>query len=288
MRYLIKTKHCALTTHLIDKPCVFFLVICVALLFTPLLMATESVNDPKVMRQLGTNYELGRMLKRDFRKAYRLYCLAAIGGDVEANYHLGWLYFNGRGIPRDTQKAAYWFKQGALGGDNTAKNMLGLLAHTKQKIDHACLKLSRSRHADRTQIEAWVHELAPKYGLDSELVIAVIGEESNFDPMAWSDKDARGLMQLLPATAKRFGVNNTWDPVDNMRGGMAYLQWLMQRFQGDVRLVLAAYNAGENAVERHKGVPPYDETINYVQRITQIYQKPTHPIPSDNPDVSKH
>ncbi len=287
MIYLIKTIYWARTIHLIDKTWVFFLLICIAVLFNPLLMAAESAKDPKALRELGTNYELGRKVKRDFRRAYRLYCLAAIKGDAEANYHLGWLYFNGRGIQRDTQKAAYWFKQGALGGDRTAKNMLELLAHTRQKKDHACLKLSRGKDADRTQIEAWVYEWAPKYGLDSELVLAVIGEESNFDPMAWSDKDARGLMQLLPATAKRFGVNNTWDPIDNMRGGMAYLQWLMQHFQGDVRLVLAAYNAGENAVERHNGVPPYAETISYVQRITQIYQKPIHPIPSDNIDATK-
>lgn len=273
--------------HLIVIVGFLFIITAVTTLSSPRLMAAESKKDPKALRQLGTNYELGRNVRRNYKMAYRLYCMAAMKGDVEANYHLGWLYFNGRGISRDTWKAAYWFKQGATAGDRTSKNMLRLLAHTKQKKDNACLNLSQGKNADRTQIEAWVHELAPKYGLDAELVIAVIRAESNFDPLAWSDKDARGLMQLLPATAKRFGVNNTWDPIDNMRGGMAYLQWLMQHFQGDVRLVLAAYNAGENAVERHNGVPPYDETVSYVQRITQIYQKPTHQVPSDNIDASK-
>ncbi len=165
--------------------------------------------------------------------------------------------------------------------------MLGLLAHTKQKKDNSCTKLSQGKDADRTQIEAWVHEWAPKYDLDTELVLAVIKEESNFNPKAWSHKDARGLMQLLPATATRFSVENTWDPIDNIRGGMAYLQWLMRHFQGDVRLVLAAYNAGEHAVERHNGVPPYKETISYVKRITKTYQKTTHPVPADNIDATK-
>ncbi len=247
---------------------------------TSFLWADESEKSPKYLRQLGTKYELGRGVKRDYKKAHRLYCISVVRGDTEANYHLGWMYFNGRGVARNTQIAAYWFKQGAIAGDRIAKNMLGLLAHTKQKKDNTCTKLSQGKDADRTQIEAWVHEWAPKYGLDTELVLAVIREESNFNPKAWSNKDARGLMQLLPATAKRFSVNNTWDPIDNMRGGMAYLQWLMQHFQGDVRLVLAAYNAGENAVERYAGVPPYKETINFVRRITNTYQQPTHPVPA--------
>lgn len=282
-----KTRHSTTAMHLIDKIGIFFIIACISALWSARLAAAESPKDSRFLRESGTNYELGRNVKRDYKRAYRLYCMAAIKGDIEANYHLGWLYFNGRGIQRDTEKAAYWFKQGAMGGDRTAKNMLGLLAHTRQKKDNSCLKLSQGKNADRAQIEAWVHEWAPKYGLDTELVLAVIRVESNFDPMAWSDKDARGLMQLLPTTAKRFGVSNSWDPIDNMRGGMAYLQWLIQHFQGDVRLVLAAYNAGENAVERHNGVPPYNETINYVRRITQTYPKTTHPVPSDTTNVTK-
>jgi membrane-bound lytic murein transglycosylase MltF len=84
---------------------------------------------------------------------------------------------------------------------------------------------------------------------------------------ARSPKNAQGLMQLIPATAQRFGVRNVWDPEQNLRGGMAYLQWLLQHFKGDVKLALAGYNAGEKAVERHGGVPPYRETQAYVKRI---------------------
>jgi soluble lytic murein transglycosylase-like protein len=113
-----------------------------------------------------------------------------------------------------------------------------------------------------------VRSLAPEYQLDPELVLALIEVESNFNPQARSPKDAQGLMQLIPATAERFGVKDVWDAEDNLRGGMAYLRWLLKRFDGDVKLTLAAYNAGEGAVDRHGWVPPYSETRAYVSRIS--------------------
>jgi soluble lytic murein transglycosylase-like protein len=103
--------------------------------------------------------------------------------------------------------------------------------------------------------------------LDPELVLALIEAESNFNPRALSPKNAQGLMQLIPATAERFGVRDAWDPEQNLRGGMAYLRWLLARFKGNVQLALAGYNAGEGAVERHGGIPPYAETRAYVSHI---------------------
>jgi soluble lytic murein transglycosylase-like protein len=88
-------------------------------------------------------------------------------------------------------------------------------------------------------------------------------------------------MQLIPETAERFGVQRVFNPVDNIKGGLAYLRWLMAYFQGEVQLVLAAYNAGERAVERYRGIPPYEETRNYVRRITSMYKKLSHPYSSD-------
>jgi hypothetical protein len=272
-------RHTGLPTALVTAMLLF--------LGTPSMLAAKEAKDPGLLREMGVKYELGRGVTRNYRRAYRLYCTAAVKGDAGANYHLGWMYFNGRGVTRDTRKAAYWFKRGAERGDRIAKNMLGLLRNTRQKKDNTCANLSQGRDADRTQIELWAHEWAPRYDLDPELVLAVIKAESNFNPKAWSHKDARGLMQLIPATARRFKVRNTWDPVENMRGGMAYLQWLMQHFDGDVRLVLAAYNAGEHAVERYNGVPPYRETMNYVKRITSTYTKKTHKTAQDNPAPSK-
>ena len=113
----------------------------------------------------------------------------------------------------------------------------------------------------------YVQLVAPEFQLQPHLVLAFIATESNFDANAVSPKNAQGLMQLIPETAARFGVRRIMDPTENIRGGMAYLRWLMARFQGDVVLVAAAYNAGEGAVERYLGVPPFTETRQYVWKI---------------------
>ena len=111
-------------------------------------------------------------------------------------------------------------------------------------------------------------------------MLEIIAVESRFDPEAQSHKMARGLMQLMPATAARFGVEDATDPEQNLRGGMAYLRWLLIRFDGDLELALAGYNAGEGAVKRFEGIPPYRETQQYVERITRAYGRTQHPVPS--------
>jgi soluble lytic murein transglycosylase-like protein len=123
--------------------------------------------------------------------------------------------------------------------------------------------------ADRKAINEAVDRLAPLYGLDPVLVRSIILAESDYDPRAVSWRNAQGLMQLMPETAARFGVANTFDPVQNLRGGMSYLHWLYQRFAGNLTLILAAYNAGENAVSQYGGVPPYPETQDYVTKVKQ-------------------
>jgi soluble lytic murein transglycosylase-like protein len=117
------------------------------------------------------------------------------------------------------------------------------------------------------QIVNFVKLVAPDYKLEPAFVLAIMATESNFDPLAVSPRKAQGLMQLIPDTAARFAVRDPLDPVQNIRGGMAYLRWLMAFFEGDVVLVAAAYNAGERAVERYRGVPPYAETRHYVRKI---------------------
>jgi soluble lytic murein transglycosylase-like protein len=111
---------------------------------------------------------------------------------------------------------------------------------------------------------------AARQGIDPNLVHAVIRAESAYRPSARSHAGACGLMQLMPATAKRFGVRDIWDPAQNIRGGVAYLRFLVDRFDGDIHLVLAAYNAGEGAVEKHGNrIPPYRETRAYVRRVLE-------------------
>lgn len=114
-----------------------------------------------------------------------------------------------------------------------------------------------------------IHAVARRHGLSSELMVAMVRAESNFDPRAVSVKGARGLLQLMPATAERFDVDPTrlHDPAANLEAGGRYLSWLVERFGGDLVKVLAAYNAGEGVVARYGGVPPYRETQAYVRRI---------------------
>lgn len=129
-----------------------------------------------------------------------------------------------------------------------------------------------SRRANR--FDDLIGEIAQRHGEDENLVKAIIQVESAFDPNAVSVKNCQGLMQLHPDTAKRFGVSDSFDPAQNIEGGVKYLRWLRNDFD-DLKLVLAAYNAGENAVHRHKGIPPYKETERYVEKVLAIYTPPS-------------
>jgi len=235
--------------------------------------AIAGESSEKSYLELAASYEHGRGVQKDHKEAFRLYCLAARRGEQEAYYSLGWMYFNGRGVPRDMARAAGWFKKGAEAGDRTAANMLRKLGNVQIREDLSCPPLLTGGASDRKLIERWVYLLAPEYALDPALVLAVITAESNFNPKARSPKGALGLMQLIPETAKRFGVKDPLDPLQNLRGGMAYLRWLLDYFDGNIPLVLAGYNAGEKAVDHYKGVPPYRETRNYVKRITRRLKK---------------
>lgn len=240
---------------------------------------------PAEQTEWGARYEHGEGVKADHRRAVQLYCAAAQKGHAPAQYQLGWLYANGRGVERDDALAAAWFRLAAARGETHARRMLELLGNPKRTKAHCVLPqttepaplLAGIPTARPRDVDGWVRRLAPEYGLDPELVLAVIEAESGFNSAARSPKNAQGLMQLIPATAERFGVADVWDPVQNLRGGMAYLRWLLAYFQGDVRLTLAAYNAGEKAVERYRGVPPYRETRAYVAKIMSRYRYQVHP-----------
>lgn len=131
-------------------------------------------------------------------------------------------------------------------------------------------------HSVRLNTRAFDGEIAAaarEHGVEEALLRAVIHAESAFDPNARSHKGAQGLMQLMPATAERFGVGDPFQPEQNIRGGSAYLAWLLKRFKGDTTLAAAAYNAGEGAVDRHGGVPPYQETQRYVERVAILAER---------------
>lgn len=138
------------------------------------------------------------------------------------------------------------------------------------------------------QIADMVKAIAREFRVDPRLALAFIQVESNFDVMAKSHKSAQGLMQLIPATAARFKVTRPFDPVQNIRGGLAYLRWLLAYFEGDVALVAAAYNAGEGAVNRHRGIPPYIETLGYVSKILKASRMVSHPFDASVARASPH
>ena len=127
------------------------------------------------------------------------------------------------------------------------------------------------RHDRPSKYDAIIEHYAAKYAVDPTLVRAVIQVESDFNPNCVSHKGARGLMQLMPATAKRFGVTKIHDPEQNIHGGVRYLAYLQRLFNDDLSRVLAGYNAGENAVLKYGGIPPYEETGTYVQRALTVY-----------------
>lgn len=243
-----------------------------------------SLLDAPAEEQLtwAARFEHGEGVSQDIIRAVRLYCSAASQGNVAAQYQLGWLYANGRGLPRDDVLAAAWFRAAAAQNDAHAIRMLALMdAPADDTTEPRCMAPGETGgtqeigppEPQRQQIEDWVHQLAPDYELDAALVLAVIEAESAFNPQAVSPKNAMGLMQLIPATAARFGVEDPFDPLQNLHGGMAYLRWLLAFFQGDVSLALAGYNAGEGAVQRFGGIPPYAETRAYVTTIMRRYPK---------------
>jgi transglycosylase-like protein with SLT domain len=122
----------------------------------------------------------------------------------------------------------------------------------------------------RSKYDKVIVDAGKKFDVDVALISAVIKAESDFNPREISYKGARGLMQLMPATAARFGVANSFDPKANINGGVRYLRWLLEAFQGNADLAVAAYNAGEGNVWKYNGVPPFRETINYIKRIAQF------------------
>ena len=137
-------------------------------------------------------------------------------------------------------------------------------------IVHRGLGYSWSPYPKPSKYDDLIRELAKKHKVEAALVKAVMHVESAFNTHAKSSAGAQGLMQLMPATARRFGVSDSHHPIDNMSGGIKYLRWLYERFEGNLRFVLAGYNAGEGAVDRYKGIPPYTETQDYVRKVLKM------------------
>ncbi len=254
------------------------------------LPAISVVDSANTLFMLATKLEHAEGVPQDMQEAVELYCQAAKLGHAEAQHALGWMYANGRGVPRDDGIAAKLFTMAAEQGHSHAQNMMRYTHVTSETILPTCMQPNLDDYHvvfddwlknTNEDIFTLVSELAPQYNVDPGLVLAVISVESAFNEQAVSSKNAQGLMQLIPATAERFQVKDAFNAEENIRGGMSYLRWLLAFFKGDVTLVVAAYNAGEGAVERHQGIPPYPETIDYVKKIQTLYKKTSHPYQPD-------
>ncbi|HET7032649.1 MAG TPA: transglycosylase SLT domain-containing protein [Casimicrobiaceae bacterium] len=264
-----------------------------------------TANRIAALRSDAKALEHGEGITRDAARAAALYCEAARLGDAEAQFSLGWMYANGRGIARDNRMASLFFGMAAEQGHEYAKKMLAFVGPSGSTIElPECMRDPPplpfwevvapapieddfvASTPDQKRAAALVRKLAPEYSVSPTLALAIIRAESNFDPNARSPKNAQGLMQLIPETSARFNVKKPYDPVQNVRGGLAYLRWLLAYFKGNVALVAAAYNAGEGAVEKYLGIPPYAETRAYVQRIKRYFRRDNHPFDSTVTDPS--
>jgi hypothetical protein len=150
---------------------------------------------------------------------------------------------------------------------------VGATTHLEEEMIPHDMPTSGDPNLDRIIFRA-----GGRHGIDPRFIHAVIWQESKYKPKAVSHAGAQGLMQLMPATARRFGCSDPHDEASNVEAGTRYLSWLLKRFNGDVKLALAGYNAGEGAVDKYHGVPPYNETRNYVRKIVANYGQTSHPV----------
>ena len=250
--------------------------------------AMFAIEAPRVQAMLeqASAAEVGRGQSKSLVRAAMLYCEAAGFGSSEAQYRLGKMFLAGQDLAKSIPIAATLFAMAAVMGHAGAQAMLLLTGEREEQMpecltdpEHAWATVATEVFSvnidsyvdalpkERRRVADIIRRLAPLFAVNTQFALAVASVESNFNALARSPKNAMGVMQLIPETAARFLVKDAFDAEQNIRGGLAYLRWLLKRFSGDHKLAAAAYNSGEGTVDRYKDVPPYPETRNYVKRI---------------------
>jgi soluble lytic murein transglycosylase-like protein len=226
-----------------------------------------------------------------------IYCQIARNGSLEAFYRLGMLFAFGQGVPQNREIAASLFASAAQQGHAEAGKMLDTILYGSDKLPECILSNSKpprghvySRWSNDASLDAvlsslkkdhrWiinmVKQIASWHQVDPRLALSIVSVESAFRINARSKANAMGLMQLIPSTAARFNVRDAFNASQNVKGGVRYLRWLLDRYHDDIELVAAAYNAGEGAVDKYNGIPPYQETQDYVNKVLHRYQSRKH------------
>jgi soluble lytic murein transglycosylase-like protein len=262
--------------------------------------ATQLPPAVALLMQQAQQDELNSDANEGMWQAANRYCAASRLGNTEAQFRLGMLFAFGRGVPESQEMAASLFSLASLQGHAEAHSMLETIRMTSEALPPCVMEAVAPPRAPRPQPAVnpvvagidkhldslpvnrrWIIDLVGTQSrwnaVDPRLILSIIAAESNFETRATSPKSAVGLMQLIPETAERFNVLNAYNASQNIRAGLSYVRWLLSYYQGDVKLALAAYNAGEGNVDKYKGVPPFKETRQYVQKVLALYGRNTHP-----------
>jgi len=217
---------------------------------------------------LARRYEFGIDVPIDNKMAAQFYCQAALQGRPEASRRLAVMFFEGEGVQKDQVLADKWLEFGS-----PSRSLRRGQETTCSRGPASALDLPQERWRrgpppqDLVQL---VRRMALRVRIDPRLALAMVAAESGFQIHAVSHRGAEGLMQLMPATARELGVQNSFDPEQNILGGLEYMKRLLERYRGDENLALAAYNAGMSTVDRLGGIPGFDETQSYVQRVLTL------------------
>ncbi|KAJ8742352.1 lytic transglycosylase domain-containing protein [Aeromonas veronii] len=266
-----------------------FLLLFLSLLLAGTPQAMAQGRDFRQAPKALTAIKQGQVAQQhgNLQKAIALYCVAASTGNPEGYFRIGRLLATGPASVRSAklansylamairlgnQQASRYYNPrvgNAPMGDQCGVGMRGgqgsyfALPSTPFNVEAYLARQSPGKQ----KLATMLRHAAKRHQVDVRLVLAIAIAESNLESRAVSAKNAQGVMQLIPETQQRFGVTQPFDPAQNIKGGVSYLKWLDRHFDGDWVLISAAYNAGEKAVERYGGIPPYDETREYVKRV---------------------